>query len=412
MNIYETNDMYSSLETKEAFEHFDSLLATIGNLQLYRSTVIGEDNQNDVRLVKSYIQDVKSLMADFNMGTSELSYESLSEENISFQLKVADEGLGEMFGKVFGAIGNYLDRFFKNIAFYFSCFDDFIEKVQVSKTKVDALQTKNKTTIYLKDNRFLRYGPGQKLVKDAKEYTSVFKSTMETYQTVLGSFDDYMVKHRFQTPKTMLSYLPVGFDVYGWFRKNFSFYLDFVEMMKSNGDFKTYEIGKNKYMTESPELLGLHTMEFTHFSPTDDYDKYERSYLNKVLSDFHFSLKSDSFKNTGATVELANLSKAELEEMVKDLLKISKVYMEYNSGFNKMFGALNTLTSIRNIVGIIAMPLTSILSYLLSYRYRLFMKTIYIIGDNVGMLYSAAKGNAETAFKIVDTGVSQLNRGN
>ncbi len=382
---------------------FDSLIA----VEEMRQRLLAKDTISTEEFVM-----FKQSLALINAGTG------ASQNIISVAVeahtdpRVALEGIGETIVNTLATLGSDLlhsfKGLFKRLSYLFGVFESGFSDLGNLKSQLSKME--GEVTIQLPASRYFAYKEGQ-TVGDVREYIQQLSVAADALQQTLDAFNKFAEQSRFSTIKILLSFLPVGFDVSGWFRKNFGFINNFIESIKTIKGFRPAEkkssIGKNADGFETDNYLGM----FHLFYSVDQRlvkspDEMDRSDLGKAVLNFNFLVQIDPFKGK-ETIEM-KISKKDADDLFNEISKIRAGFIKRRSLINRLFAAANAMQAASS-GSLLLNPATipgPVIASMVGYRYRAILRTANLLFKNTGEIYSVAKGNINGVRKVLGAAVA------
>ncbi len=388
------------------------------NLQLAMETIAaGEPDDRFLTMVSESIKELEALdeyVVDF-MVTQSLRETASNMTNISAESLSAVDGKTELsaedFSDFLDTAGKKLHKLaettIKNIGFQFSFFDGQVKKLENNLRRIENLKSSHNVHISLKDSRYLSYAGGKRIANLA-EYSNQTKVTFDVLKNTLSATSNLMKDVRFINVKTNLSFLPVAFDVWGWFRKNFGFFLDFAETAIKSTHLKKSDTRGRVDVYSSPTILGNIEVLVNKPKLFDDPDHIKRSDLASMFKEFDFTINTEIYTPRG-TLNISGVNAKELKNILNNALGAADEFEKLNTLTNKLFSALNDgdaqyMTAYAAMGGIIPMGI----GYMVSARIRAHIKIKTTLYSIVGMIYYATKNNYNEVNRVVEASIREL----
>lgn len=354
---------------------------------------------NDVEIVSS--------MAEANPNKTSLAGESYNP--FDGKLQFSSEDLDEIFSSIGAKIKNVVEAGIKNLGYELTLFDSQVKTLSKNSAKANMIKSNTTISIDVKNSRYMYVGYSRQ-VTNLPDYVRHSSETFDVLNGLLTAMSKLFKDTRFLNLKTALSTLPVGFDVFGWFRTNFEFLLNFSDVMaKAPGMSKSSAPNSRVEYFQSPQMLGNITLSFSRpvlFSKPDDIS---RSTLKKVISDFDFNITTDKVNVLRDTITLDRVTAKGIQDLLKHAEKAASSYESFNTLTNKFFTYLNdNNVTFKFLVGLSSLFIAPAIVYMISARYRALIKMERTLFMMTGMTYYAARNNFKQVNRIASTAINKL----
>lgn len=359
-----------------------------------------EQDLTDVEIVAS--------MAEANPNKQSLAGEAYNP--FDGKLQLSSEDIHGIFTTIGSKIKNIAEAGIKNMGYELTLFDSQVKTLAKNSAKAHMLKSNTTISIDVKNTRYMYVGYS-KAVTNLPEYVRHSNETFDVLDDLLIGMTKLLKDTRFLNVKTILSTLPVGFDVFGWFRSNFEFLLNFSDVMSTSSSMSKYTPPNSRVdYFQSPQMLGNITLSFSRpvlFSKPDDVS---RSTLKKVISDFDFNITTEKVNIVRDTITLDKVTAKGIQDLLKSAEKAANSYERFNTLTNKFFTYLNDSNlSLRVIVGALgSLFIAPAIIYMISARYRALVKMERTLVMMTGMAYYAARNNFKQVNKIASTAINKL----
>ncbi len=351
--------------------------------------------------------EIVSSMAEANPNKTSLAGESYNP--FDGKLQLSSEDLDEIFSSIGSKIKNVVEAGIKNIGYELTLFDSQVKTLSKNTIKANMLKSNTTISIDVKNSRYMYVGYS-KQITNLPDYVRHSSETFEVLDDLLLGMTKLLKDTRFLNLKTLLSTLPVGFDIFGWFRANFEFLLNFSDVMaKTPAMAKVSPPNSRVEYFQSPQMLGGITLSFSRPVLFSKPNNIERSTLKKVISDFEFSVTTDKVNVLRDIVTLDKVTVRGIQDLLKHAEKAASSYESFNTLTNKLFTYLNDVNLLVRFTGAVNTAfIVPAIAYMISARYKALIKMERTLFMMTGMAYYAARNNFKQVNRIASAAINNL----